>query len=374
MENGDSYNKNLENIKKKMDFLFETDKYELAIEESKKLLEYEPDNFKALYTISSCYYNMEKSEEATNVARGLIEKYPEHWQANDIYARTLFENKEYEKSTKYSRKAIELNPNAAYPYYFLSFALEKIGGKENLYKALKLINKALEMEPSNAGFHANACSVYINIGEYSKAKEEGKKAIELNPEYDDAHLNYGVALLRVGEVDRGMEHFYEALRINPGNPSPKKNIDVAKKIKKSPEAYYKGLEEQYFDNDLKINANSKGFLVLTKIFIDKKRYSDALRIFKKYLKINPNSVEEHIGYANILYNEGAPLEALQYFKELKLKNPNNEEIHKYIKDISEKIKNKKIKVKKKVNWFKIIIAIVMVRVIFDIFKLINAIK
>lgn len=380
MENTNDYDELAANIEKRIKFLFEAKKYEIAIKEAEKLLECDPNNYKALYYITLCYFNMEKYEIAAKIVQSLIEDYPESSHINELSGRIFFNNNEYEKSIKYSKAAVELDPSNAEAYYVLSFCFKKIGGKENFYKAKDLIVKALEIAPNNVEFHLHACGVYIDIGEYYEAKVEAEKALQLYPESARAHINYGVALIYLGDLDRSLDHFYESLKFNPNDAKARENVDVVKKYMCSAEMYYSVLEKRFFNRDLKINNHSKGFVILAKIYIEKKRCMDALRTFKKYLNINPTSVEEHIGYAKLLYDEGALAEALYYFKALKVRNVKNSIIDKYIEDISAEIKKRRIKkiyfcrTKKKNNWKKItlgkiILTLLIIRVLVAILEL-----
>lgn len=393
MENTNDYDKQVANIENRIEFLFESKKYEIAINEAEKLLECDPNNFNALYYITLCYYNMNKYGLAVKVVQNLLENYPECSIANYLCGLVFLKTNDYEKSAKYSKIAIELDPSTAEAYYVLSFSFTNKGGKENFYKAKDLIIKAIEIDPNNVEFHVHACEIYIDICEYYKAKVEAEKALQLDPESDRAHLNYGVSLTYFGDLNKSLDHFYESLKFNPNNVVARENIDIVKKYMCNAEMYYSVLEKRFFNRDLKINSNSKGFVILAEIYIEKKRYMDALRTFKEYLDINPTSVEEHIGYAKLLYDEGALAEALYYFKALKVKNVKNSIIDKYIEDISAEMKKRRIKKiyfcktkkgksnRKKITLGKIILTLLIIRgslfileiLIFVILKLLSVI-
>lgn len=343
MENTNDYDELAANIEKRIRFLYEAKKYEIAMKEAEKLLECDPNNFTALFFITACYFYMKKYGEAAKIVQNLLDNYPESSDVNSLCGLVFLNNNEYEKSVKYSKKALELDPSNAEAYYVLSVCFKKKGGKENFYKAKDLIIKALEIDPNNVESHLHASGIYIDIGEYYEAKLEAEKALQLDPESVGAHDNYGNALIYLGDLDKGLDHFYESLKFNPNDAMVRNNVHLVKKHMCNTERYYRILKRRFFYRDLKINNNSKGFVILAKIYIEKKRYMDALRIFKKYLNINPTSVEEHIGYAKLLYDEGALAEALYYFKALKVRNVNNSIIDKYIETISAEMKKRGIK-------------------------------
>lgn len=343
MKNTSVYNNQLQNTSKRIIFLFKAQKYELAIKEAEELLVHDSTNYTALYYMASCYYSLKTPHKAADSIQKLIENYPQNSRAYGLYGRMFLNTGKYRKAIEYCKKAIELDPNDAYNYYIMSFSLKKIGGKENLCIAVGLIQKALEIEPSNEELHIHACAVYIHIGEYYKARKEGEKALQLNPESSRAHLNYGCSLIYLGYLYEALNEFYTCIEFNPNDKQAIKNIAIVREYTEKPEKYYRYLEKRFFNRDLKMENNSKAFLILAELLIKEKRYFDALRVFKRYLNINPKSVDEHIKYAKMLYDEGALAEALHYLKALKLRNLNKNQIDEYISRISSEIKEFKIK-------------------------------
>jgi len=336
-ENKNENDKQIENMEERVTFLFEAQKYELAIKEAEKLFEYDADNGVALFMTTGSYWFMGKYDRAEIEALRLISVYPENSYAYGIYGNILLNKGEYKKSIKYCKKSIELNPDKAdLAYYVMSFSLAHIGGRTNLCEAVNSIKKALEIEPDSDEFHADACALYVYIGDYYKAKEEGEKALQINPNCSVAHINYGFALIYWGYLNESLEHFYTALQLDPDEKTKQaqKNIDEVKGYIQEPEKYYDYLEERFFNRDCKYENSSECFALLVEIFIRDKKYFNALKVLKRYLEIKPNYVDEHIKYAKILYDEGALAEALDYIKELKKMNPKEEKLDEYIKNIS----------------------------------------
>jgi|GEM_PF-1806889 len=343
MKNINDNNEQIENMKKRIAFLFEAKKYELAIKESEKLLEYEPDNYNALLYIASCYSNMEKYDRAESAALELVRAYPESSMAYGVCGRVFCDKGEYRKSIDYCKKSIELDPYDAFIYYIMSFAFKKAGGRTNLCKAAELIDKALEIEPDDVEFHLHACGIYYNIGEYHKAKEEGEKALQINPNSSRAHLKYGCALIYLGYLNESLEHLYIALKLNPNDKQALQNIDVVNNYIEDSQKYYDFLEERFFERDSKYENSSKAVVILAEIYIVQEKYFNALRVLKRYLRIMPHAVDEHINYARMLYDKGALAEALHYIKALKKQNPKEEKLDEYIKNISTEMKKNRIK-------------------------------
>jgi len=99
----------------------------------------------------------------------------------------------FDKGSEAYLKAIELKPTEAGFHNNYALALAKAKRIPQMQDELK---KAAEIDPANAGkYYYNMGAVLTNIGQSDAAVEAFKKAIELQPNYPDAYYQYGVALL-----------------------------------------------------------------------------------------------------------------------------------------------------------------------------------
>ena len=78
-------------------------------------------------------------------------------------------------------------------------------------RAESLGQKAIAIDPANAGAHAMLGSVYIRYAEYDRALNEMRRAIELNSSDPDAYAGMGEAQLWSGDIDSAIK-FYETAR------------------------------------------------------------------------------------------------------------------------------------------------------------------
>ena len=84
-----------------------------------------------------------------------------------------------DKSIDYLIKAMKINPNDARLLESLGIAY---GVKENFPESIKYFNKALEMNPPNAGMMlANLANTYFKMGDKNTATEYMKKAYRADP-------------------------------------------------------------------------------------------------------------------------------------------------------------------------------------------------
>ncbi|URZ04353.1 tetratricopeptide repeat protein [Clostridium felsineum] len=352
MEIANDYDKKIENLKKRIKFLFGSGKYELTIKECEILLEEETNDYIALCYIVLSYRVLDKNNKALEVALNLVENYPEISYAYKLCGNVYFDMDNFKLAINYCNKAIELDPNNADAYYIKAFSLKKLGGEKNLYEAVELTDKALSIDPEYDEYHIFAAGLYTHVGQYYKAKEEGEIALKLNTESSNAYLNYGYSLIYLGELEESIRNFYESLRLDPNNETARKNIDVVKGYIEKPESYYDFLEKRFFENDLKMDSNSEAFVILAKIFLSKDKYYEAMNVFYRFFKINKKDIKKHIRYAEILCNGGAMSEAVDYLKVLKRSNPKEKEIDEYMERIYRKAREANIKIYSK-SLFKI---------------------
>jgi len=85
----------------------------------------------------------------------------------------------------------------------------KLGNKDEF---AKLMNEAIEIDPTNSSLYFNLGVISGEQGDYEKAKEYYSKCIELDPDYVDAYINLGSALLEddkvlVEEMNQSLNNF-----------------------------------------------------------------------------------------------------------------------------------------------------------------------
>jgi len=87
---------------------------------------------------------------------------------------------------KYFQKAISLDPQRSDAYFEQGVSY---GQLEIFFKAIALINKAIEMNPHNGLYYYGRARVYLLADEKEEALEDFKKAAELDDEDAQNYLN-----------------------------------------------------------------------------------------------------------------------------------------------------------------------------------------
>lgn len=96
---------------------------------------------------------------------------------------------------------------------------------ERYEDALKALNEAIRLEPSNAKIHNIKGMTLFQLERDEDAVKAFDEAIRLNPNDVESHTGKGVALATLGQREAALRSINEALRLNPKN----KNALAAKK-------------------------------------------------------------------------------------------------------------------------------------------------
>ncbi|MGO9139751.1 MAG: adenylate/guanylate cyclase domain-containing protein [Syntrophales bacterium] len=120
------------------------------------------------------------------------------------------------------REALELDPKYAMAYSHLSTALTNSmfygaseSPKEDLSNALKLAEKAVELDRSSAEAHAAVSYVLLWMHQFDKALEFGERAVRLNPNSSAALFALGNSLTSSWRGEEALPLLRQAIRLNP---------------------------------------------------------------------------------------------------------------------------------------------------------------
>jgi adenylate cyclase len=120
---------------------------------------------------------------------------------------------QYDKAVAEGERAIELNPNSADAYAWLSSSIRKSG---RLDEGLILIKKALRLSPYPPNFYLLYLgNIYRDSGMYEEAISAYKKAASRQPDNIFAHIGLTSSYSLIGREKEAQAAASEVLRINP---------------------------------------------------------------------------------------------------------------------------------------------------------------
>lgn len=81
--------------------------------------------------------------------------------------------------------------------------------------------------PNDKWSHSNLGISYINEGKYDKALKSLQRSVEIDPNFTDGYANAGILYGTIGDNETAIKYFQTALKIHPEYPKALINMGVA---------------------------------------------------------------------------------------------------------------------------------------------------
>lgn len=274
---------------------FDCKNYLKAIGYFEKALEYDEQNFSALYMLMRAYMKLKHYYLAEEACQKLNTAYPKNWLNWAYMAKIKYCQKDYEKSAKICRRLIKTRPDD----WQLRFLLSKnyLGLKENA-KAGRELKIAHKINKESAGINYYLGIVCLKEGATCKNREKraelAKKACDCmknaciaEPKNGAFRYGYGRALSILRRQKKAIEQFELAHMYNS-------EIDIS--MHRGIANFYLGKYEQAIE-DLQETMQKRGNMpdilyMLGNIYGKKGEYEKAIELAKKAVELeidNPRS-------------------------------------------------------------------------------------
>jgi len=200
---------------------------------------------------------------------------------------------------------VEKSSEKARPHNNLGVACNDMGMFD---KAIKEINKAIDLKPSFVNAYVSLGNAYLNKGLFDIAIKEYRNALRLKNDYAEVYVNIGNTYIKKGLIERAIESYSKALALKPDSVRARLNIASAYGLKGFAEKAlieYKALAELQPDNpDIYYNmgiayerlAKSKEQRAERRgqgVMCQEQRWliEQAVNEYKKALKFNPDDFQ-----------------------------------------------------------------------------------
>lgn len=296
-------------------------------------------------------------EKKEIVLKKIIELDETHKEANIELATIEFNRKNYEKVISYCLNLIE---DCALSLYYLA-RIE--AHRQNFSRAIELYIKAIELDNDEHDFYIDLAKAYIDISWFSESLSAIKKSINLSIIKNNCKNLDEKYLLSAWILIKQNEHQKAVLNLNSISKSSKlynnaqillqvinlKNYNCAKVITNLENSLkekenennpilidtlalaYKELKQtkkaiNIYKKGLKNNPNSIYYsLELIDLYIDDKKYDEALKLIENFSEINKNCPSIYNSLARIFYRLKNLDEALRSIDEYLKLDKNNAE-------------------------------------------------
>lgn len=198
-------------------FLFQAGRYEEAIPYYRRITELMPDNAQAFNDLGAAYYLLSDYEMAANALRKSLALEPTAL-AYANAGTALFFARQFKEASDMYMKAAENAPEDFRWWGQLGDAYKYADGLEELAEpmyrnAIKLANKAMQVNPENSQTLGLLAHFHANIGNREDALQYIARASALAPNEVYVYYNAATALCALGEEARAAEALQKALEL-----------------------------------------------------------------------------------------------------------------------------------------------------------------
>ncbi|GJQ10733.1 hypothetical protein GpartN1_g2524.t1 [Galdieria partita] len=95
-------------------------------------------------------------------------------------------------------------------------------------KAVRIYNKAIELDPNNALLYSNRSAAHFNLRNFEAALEDAIKAVQLAPKWWKAYKRKGMSLLHLQYYEEAIATLEQGLALEPENEDIKRHLQYAK--------------------------------------------------------------------------------------------------------------------------------------------------
>ncbi len=192
------------------------------------------DDREVWLTLGQIYTRIHKwkeAEEALNKATPLTTKKDDNIYLLFLKGGLAERQKHSEQAEQYFHQALELDANNAAVLNYFGYMLADKGTR--LPEALKMIRKAVEIEPMNGAYLDSLGWAYFKLGQYELAEENLRRAVERDQTDATVHDHLGDLYEKTGRIRLAAAQWELSLsQYSKSAPSDVEPTDVAKVQKK----------------------------------------------------------------------------------------------------------------------------------------------
>jgi tetratricopeptide (TPR) repeat protein len=183
----------------------------------RKLMDSEPADISAAQQLGQLLRSNKKFEEAAKVYSVAIDRLgkpePDDWQLF-YYRGIAYERaKQWPLAEKDFQKALELSPDEPYVLNYLAYTW--VERRENLDRALAMLEKAVDQRPEEGFIIDSLGWAHYMLGRYPEAVEELERAVSLAPTDPVLNDHLGDAYWKVGRKEEARFQWSRALSFDP---------------------------------------------------------------------------------------------------------------------------------------------------------------
>jgi len=267
-----------------------------------KAIELDPDSTYLQRELVTVYLQNKETDKATEVLEGMLQKNPKDIKSLAIYGGIKQVRKETDDAIAIYEKILAIDPKQQRIYSMLGVLYMQTG---DLERAREVFNQELENFPGSYNGHFYLGRISAKQNKIKEAETEFRKALELRPDRSEPRFEL-IDIYKIRRKTKKVIGLYEEiLQSNPGN------VRAAMEL-----GYYyhqQGKKEEAEKLLIKLGLRSQNefevIINVIQLYIDPKKFDEALVVINAMLKGAPDNPEIHhlagISYYGIKNNDMA---------------------------------------------------------------------
>ncbi|MDY7023340.1 MAG: tetratricopeptide repeat protein, partial [Cyanobacteriota bacterium] len=223
----------------------EQKQYELAEQNYKKFLQYQPNHAEVWYRLSILYYEV----------------------------------KNYQDSIQAILKSLEIDDSVAARHYHLGLCLERMG---KLTKAMTAYQTAIKLDNNFIYAYQNLGNILKQQSSLTEAETIYKTAIEIDPNNWVNYLILGTILFEKTRFKEAISIYKTGLKFHPESIEIKQNLNLAEAAINNPSSVYYSFAQQYYQQG---------------------KYNEAIQYFQRYLDSKTGDVELYVKLSDCFHQQ-----------------------------------------------------------------------
>jgi len=246
-----------------------------------------------------------KYDEAELLYGSAVASDPQLAVAHMALGRVYLEEYKFDLACRSFESALLINETAS-GYTLLGVAENRIDQVEAARESFK---RAIAIDP---GYD----EAYYNLATTFRDEDPGEalrlltKALELDPQYSSAHRELGLVLRGMERLDEAERHVRRAIELDPSDGWARiylGNILWAQRLLDAAESEFKRAIEVWPDS-------SDAYWCLAMFLEEQSRTAEAEEVYKNALRLDPDDPEANLHYGHLLKGQGRQAEARDYIK------------------------------------------------------------
>jgi tetratricopeptide (TPR) repeat protein len=183
-------------------------------------------------------------------------------------------------------------------------------------EAAKFYSRALKLDPTRTGIHAQYGHMLKEVGRYAEAEAAYRRALSQSPSYGEIHLQLGHLLKLTGRTEQAAEAYEEAQRVLPDSSIP--SLELRNLRARPPQSGSDVLlDEPECERHIREGDRLR----------DAGRYADAAAAYRAALASAPLRTDIRVQYGNMLKDSGRLAEAESVYRSALAERPDDTDIH-----------------------------------------------